>query len=297
VTAQTTSPSVRFGVPTRRYEGVVDPAAALAFANATFDRTPAYEAGTAVPPLYTAVLVLPSLLENRVASIDDDALVPTDGSAGHISSVHAEHDVSLHQPLHAGQRVTWDCSLLSMHQTPAGALSTQQLVVRDLDGRPLVDHRWSTMSIKATALVTGGPRPADHTFPEEARSRPLGQETFFIPLDQGKIYADASGDNVGHALSDEIAQAEGFPSRILQGMCFFATATGSVVRIAGGVEPNRLRRVAARFTAPVLQGYDLTVECYDAGALDDGTSVVAFEARQGDRLCIRHGRAEFSGLV
>ena len=297
MSAQTISPSVRFGLPTRRYEGVVDAAAALAFANATFDVSPAYEAGTEVPPLYTAVLVLPSLLENRMASIDDDVLVPTDGGARRISSVHAEHDVYLHQPLHAGQRVTWDCALVSMHQTPAGALSTQQLVVRDLEGRPLVDHRWSTMSIKATSRVTGGPLPADHTFPEEARSRPVGQETFFIPLDQGKIYADASGDNVGHALSDEIAQAEGFPSRILQGMCFFATATGSVVRVAGGGDPGRLRRVAARFTAPVLQGHDLTVECYDVATLDDGTSVIAFEARQGDRLCIRHGRAEFRDLA
>jgi acyl dehydratase len=98
---------------------------------------------------------------------------------------------------------------------------------------------------------------------------------------------------VGHALSDEIAQAEGFPSRILQGMCFFATATGSVVRAAGDGDPSRLRRVAGRFTAPVLQGHDLTIECFEAGTLDDGTWVVAFEARQGDRLCIRHGRAEF----
>jgi hypothetical protein len=90
------------------------------------------------------------------------------------SSVHAEHDVYLYEPLRAGQQVSWDCSLLAMHQTPAGALSTQQIIVRDLHGRPLIEHRWSTMSIKATSRVTGGPVGADHTFPESARSHPIG---------------------------------------------------------------------------------------------------------------------------
>jgi len=290
VRSQTTTPLVHFGVTTQTFEGVVDAEHAIAFATATFDAAPAYLDGREIPPLYSAVLLLPAMNDNLRTGIDPSVIT---GQAGGLHGVHAEHDVYFHGPLHPDQRVQWESSILSLHQTSAGVLCTQQIFVRDLNGTPLIEHRWSTMAIKCTTTVTGGPSPADHRYPNEARGHVIGAETFYIPRNQGEIYRDASGDNAGHAMSDEIARAEGYPSKILQGMCTFATSTGAAVRIGGGGDATRLRRIAGRFTRPVVQGLDLTVECAEVETRLDGTYVVAFEARQGETVCITHGRAEF----
>jgi acyl dehydratase len=284
------TPAIRFDQPVSQYEGVVDVEDAIAFARATKDELPAYLEGRSIPPLYSAVLVLPALHESAHASIDEGAIRGPDGS---MRGVHATHDLHLHRPLHPGERLHWDARIRSVKTNPAGTIYTQQIIVRDTQGRPLVEHLWSTIVIKGVTVTEGGPDLPEHRYPEEARNRMVGSETFDIPRNQGEIYRDAAGDDAGHALSDEIARSEGFPSKILQGMCSFAMASGAVVRIGGGGDPDSLKRLAARFSAPVIQGQDLIVEVAEVGVTDDGLYVVAFEARQGDKLCITHGRAEF----
>jgi acyl dehydratase len=291
MSVETSDPTIQLDTAPRLYEGVVDAQAAAAYAKATFDPLPDYLEGRAVPPLYSAVLLLPALDETMHACIDAGAL---DGlSEGPVKGVHAEHDIYFHAPIHPDQRVRWDAQIRSVHQTPAGVLITQQLLVRDHEDRPLIEHLWSTMMLRCTTRALGGPPVPDHRYPDAARGHVIGIETIAIPRNQGEIYGAASGDNVGHALSDEIARSEGYASKILQGMCSFAICTGAAIRIGAEGDPIRLRRVACRFSAPVIQGDDLEIECVEVGALDDGTSVVAFEARQGDTLCISHGRAEF----
>jgi acyl dehydratase len=288
--ARTDVPSIHFGVAPTLYEGVVDAKAAVAFAEATSDPQPAYLEGHAIPPLYSAVLLLPAMHENLRAQVDHGAIINASSDTG---GVHGEHDVFLHAPLDPDQEVRWDSRIRSASMTAAGALVTLQLVVRDLEDNPLVEHLWSTLYVKCTTEHTGGPPLPDHRYPESAREHLIRSETFAIPRNQGEIYREASGDGAGHAVSDEIAQAEGYPSKILQGMCTFAMCSGAAIRVAGGGDPDRLRRFAGRFASPVIQGLDLTVEFAEIGIRADGTYEVAFEARQGDTVCISHGRAEF----
>ena len=288
------SPAIRFDQPVQQYEGVVDVDEAIAFARATKDLLPAYLEGRSIPPLYSAVLVLTALHDSQLTSIDEGAIQGPDGT---MRGVHASHDLRVHRPLHPGERLHWDSRIHAVKATPAGVLYTQKIVLRDSDGRPLVEHLWSTMVIKGVTSMEGGPALPEHRYPDEARSKIIGSETIEIPRNQGEIYRDAAGDDAGHALSDEIARVEGFPSKILQGMCSFAMTSGAVVRIGGSGDPDALKRLAARFSAPVIQGQDLTVEVAEVGVTDDGLYVVAFEARQGDRVCISHGRAEFMVLA
>jgi len=290
---QRTAPTIRFGEVFAEHEGVVDAHDAVAFAVATNAPQPAYLDGRAIPPLYSAVLVLPSLNENLRHAVDDGVVI---GKAEGFSGVHAEHDVTFHTPLHPDQKVRWDARVRSCSVNSAGTLVTQQLLISDLEGAPLIEHLWSTMAIKATTDCTGGPPLPDHRYPADARQKIIGSETLDISRDQGRIYFEAAGDAAGHSLSDEIARAEGHPGMILQGMCSFAMCTGAVVRIAGGGNPDRLRRLAARFSAPVILGQQLLVEVGEVGTTEDGTYVVAFEARQGNRVCITNGRAEFRSL-
>ena len=170
---------------------------------------------------------------------------------------------------------------------------TQQLLVRTEAGVPLVEHLWSTLHIGGTIDADLGPRLADHTFPPSARSRPIRSMTFDVTVDQGFRYAGASGDRIGHSIDDEIARSEGYPGKLVQGMCSFAMCSGAVVAIAGG-DPARLRRLAGRFARPLFPNQQLVVECYDGGRTDDGLQIVVFEAQAGGETVIRHGWAELA---
>ena len=290
---QKTAPSIHFNEVFAEYEGFVDPEAVRKFAIATMDPQPTYLDGTAVPPTYTAVLVLPALNENMRNAIEDGAITnQTNGLHG----VHAEHDVYFHAPLRPNQKVHWNARMRSCSVNRAGTMVTQQIPISDEDGNLLIEHFWSSMAVKSTSDCVYGDPPPDHRYPEEARNHIIGEEVFDVPRDQGRIYFEAAGDPAPHSLSDEAARAEGHPGMILQGMCSFSMITGAVVRLAGQGEPERLRRLAARFSSPVVLGHPLTVQVAEVGTEDDGTYVVAFEARQGETLCVSHGRAEFKAL-
>ena len=109
--------------------------------------------------------------------------------------------------------------------------------------------------------------------------------------DQGYRYGGASGDRPDHALDDEAAKAEGFPGKILQGMCTFAMCSGAVIAEAGG-DPGRLRRLAGRFASPVRPGHELVVDLYEAEPCQDGARALVFEATCDGDTVIKHGRAE-----
>jgi acyl dehydratase len=282
-----TEPTIRLGTPFGPYEGHVDPDAAIAFGLATSDVNPAYGDGQAVPPLYSVALVLPALDVAIRNSVDDGAIF------GANDSVHGEQDMYFHAPLQPDSTVQWSVTTHSAHQTLAGVLVTQRILVSDTVENPLVDHYWSSLHVGGTTLSTGGPPLADHRYPENARQHKIGTETLDIALDQAFRYAGVSNDHAPHSLDDDAARQQGFPSKILQGMCTLAMCGGAVLRVAGVDDPNGLRRLAARFAAPVFPKRELTVEVADLGTTAEGYRAVAFEACSNGVVCIGHGRAEF----
>jgi len=270
----------------QRHHGRIDPDAAIAFALATNDPNEAYQRGEAVPPLYTAALIQPGFASG---SEENEPPVAIHGSRG---GVHAQQDVRFFGPVRPGDRIQWELHKHSARQTPAGVLVTHRIRVWDDQERPLVEHLWSSMHIGGTVEADVGPPLEDHTFPEAARARPLGGARVPVALDQSFRYGGVSGDRNPHSIDDEAARREGYPGKILQGLCTLAMCSGVVVAKAAGGHPERLRRFAGRFTAPVLLRQELVVELYDAGRADDGARVVAFEATAGGTVVVKHGRAE-----
>jgi acyl dehydratase len=259
----------------------------LALAAVTFDDEPSYHSGEAMPPTYTSGLSIDAYFECHNGNVDEGSIVGQQGGA------HAEHDIYFHAPIHAGQTLHWDATICGVAPSPAGALVTIKMAVSDDEGRPLVTHLWTSIAIKGTTEFLGGEPLPDHRFPAAAREHHLGAETVLVPGDHGQAYYDAAGDHAPHSRILEAALAEGHPGLILQGMCTFGIATGVAVRLAGGGDSRRLRRLATRFSSPVLLGYELRVDVYDVAAEADGSREVAFEAHQGETLCLSHGRALF----
>ena len=244
-----------------------------------------YEDGDAVPPLYTVSLVLPQYFESQGGAVEPGAI------QGMRGGVHAEHDLRVHRPLARGAKVSWEVSTSGAQQSKAGVLVTQHVVVSDADG-PAVEHFWTTMFIGGTIPESVGEPLLDHTFPEDARDKVVGAHTFSVARDQPFRYGGASGDRSALHLDDEVAQRMGFPSKFMQGLCTFAMCSGAVVKLAADGDPDRLRRLACRFAAPVFPGNDLVVTVHDAGPSADGSHAYAFEAESNGVPVIKHGRAD-----
>lgn len=272
--------------PMTVFEARVDEDAAAAFALATNDTNPRYQDGRAVPPLYTAALVLDALVEAQTVGIGHEDV------RGWRVSVHGQHDVRFHQPVRPGASLRYWGQTYSARPTKGGVLVAQRISITDVAGELLVEHLWSNFFAGGSIPNGFGSPVPDHTFPEDSRDRLT--ETRVVPVlrDQAYRYAGVSGDHAGHAMDDEIARSEGYPGKILQGMCTFGLATGALVDVAAGGDPDRISRLAVRFSAPARPSVDLVVRVYAAARTATGGDAYAFEAEQDGVVVLKHGRVE-----
>jgi acyl dehydratase len=282
----TSKPTVDVGTTYAVRSGRVDPDAAKAYALATNDPNQVYASGRAVPPVYTVSLILPAYVEAGRTTIESGAI------EGFTGGVHGEHDIHVVNPVRSGADVQWQVTTHAAKQTTAGVMITHKIAVADEEGTPLVEHYWSTLFLNGRVPNDLGPDLVDHTFPEVARRRPLGSHTFDVTGDQSFRYAGASTDHAMFHVDDEPARRLGFPGKFIQGLCTFAMCSGAVVSLGADGDPDRLRRIAGRFAAPVFPRTQLVVRVYDAGPTEDGGRSLAFEATSQGVTVLKHGRAD-----
>src|ERR1700722_16198173 len=96
---------------TSTFEGTVDEDAVAAFALATNDRNPRYLDGQAVPPLFTATLILRCAWEAQRVGVDRDDIT------GAKNSVHGQHDVHFHGLIRPGMALRWSGATFSVRAT------------------------------------------------------------------------------------------------------------------------------------------------------------------------------------
>lgn len=279
-------PTISIGRFTEWKTSRIDPGAAIAFAKATNDPNQATLSGRVVPAMMSAGLILEG---QNAAQLD---AVPEGAIPDMVVGVHAQHDVVFHAPLEPGMEIRFRAAARSIFPTKPGPMLTVEIQVVDDADVLLQQHLWSTIFLGGSGDMELGPPLPDHLFAESARSSPIGRRTMAVDQDQGFRYAGVSGDRPGHALDDVQARSEGFPGKIVQGMCTFSMCAGAAVAELAGGEPSRLRRLAGRFARPVQPGHDLHLDFYENGRSPDGRRVVAFEAISGDDVCVKHGLVE-----
>lgn len=269
------------------YDAYVDADAVLAYALATNDPNELCFLGKKASPLVTAPHVVRAFIATNTKALPEGTITGT--RAG----VHAMHDVHFFHPIELGSMVRVEGRNHSVKQTSAGVSITSDLRVLDQEGVLLLQHFWTTMMVGGTTTIEYGEASPEHSFPEDARNRAIGSFTFDVTRDQGFRYGGASGDRNGHSIDDSIAKAEGFPSKIVQGLCTFAMSGGAAVKLIGAGDPENLTRIAGRFSSPVFPGSTLTIDLFDAGLNEAGGRMIAFEARSNGVTVVKHGRAEF----
>jgi acyl dehydratase len=280
-------PQVAVGATFGPIEAEITADETIVYARATNDPNPEHLEGRLTPPVFTVKTIFQLYMEAGRGSIPQGAVRNARGG------VHGSHDLYLHRPLVPGAKVTCTADTAHASNAGSGAQVSQHLVIADESGAPYVEHYWTTFYMGGE-VDPGGPPLAPHLTPEGAQDRPIGSWTTQVADAQGPFYAAASGDHAPMHLDAEAAKGMGYPGRFMQGLCTFAMCSNAVIAVAAGEDPTKLRRLAARFSAPVFPPADLTVELFDAGTTADGRRAVAFEAstKANGATVVKHGWAE-----
>lgn len=199
-------------------------------------------------------------------------------------TVHGEESIIWHKPLPAagsviaGSRVT-----AAYDKGEKGAVVEREMQLRDIDGTLLV-------SLIRTAFARGdggfgGPSetPPPHQVPRREADLVL---EFATRPDQALLYRLCGDRNPLHA-DPAVAQAGGFPRPILHGLCTYGICCRAILQAYCGFEPERMKSLSARFSAPVLPGDRIAVRLW----MDQ--DIVSFEATVPARsiTVIKSGRS------
>ncbi len=255
-----------------------------AFALAINDPNPKYQDGSAVPPTYAVVPVF---------DVFRSAFnLPAEALENARSGGHGEHELFIRKPITPGMMLHTTADIYSVVTSKAGMNIFTRLLSVDDAGETVLEQYWSTIMTGPVEGGNQGPVMPDHTFPEEARDKLVGQMTIQTTRDQTFRYAGGSGDRAIIHVSDQAAQAMGQRGKFLQGAMSLGLASRALVEFAAGGDPARIKRLAVRFAGYTFPQSDIEVFVYDAGPTDDGNHAYVFEAVSEGRTTLRHGRVE-----
>jgi acyl dehydratase len=262
---------------------VIEADRARAYAAATNDPNPAYEAGKVAPPVFGVVPVWPTMFEAVGAVVPPEAAM---------FIVHGEQDMHFHQPLVPGRSLTTGAEAFSARVGGSGTRFTVKVTSDDTDSGEPVLTQYVTLFVRGMSDgESGGPDKPGHDFPEAAREHLVGTHSVHVDDDQTFRYRDASGDTMPIHVDEDFAKSVGLPGIIAHGLCTMAMCSQSVIATVAGGDPTRLRRLAVRFAANVFPGHDVETSIYEAGDRD-GATVYAFEATSQGEIVVKHGLAE-----
>lgn len=262
---------------------VIEADRARAYAAATNDPNPAYEAGKVAPPVFGVVPVWPTMFEAVGAVVPPEAAM---------FIVHGEQDMHFHQPLVPGRSLSTTAEAFSARVGGSGTRFTVKVTSDDTDSGEPVLTQYVTLFIRGMSDgESGGPDKPGHDFPDDAREHLVGTHSVHVDDDQTFRYRDASGDTMPIHVDEDFAKSVGLPGIIAHGLCTMAMCSQSVITTVAAGDPTRLRRLAVRFAANVFPGHDVETSIYEAGERD-GAKVYAFEAASQGAIVVKHGLAE-----
>lgn len=252
----------------------------IAYAKATNDDNPRYLSGELAPPVFAIVPVFQGMID-PLFKVVPDSLIPF--------VVHGEQDMVFHRPITAGQTLVSRAKVTGYASKSSGTTVSLKLETRT-EGGDLVNEQWMVSFFRGfQAGETVGEHAPGHTLDEAVRAAaPVAEVVQHVDDDQTFRYSEASGDPMPIHLDAEFAKQMGLPGIIAHGLCTMAFTSRAVVQEVAGGDPTKLKRLAVRFSKPVLPGEDVTTRIWDKG---DGTFAFESTSSSGD-VVIKDGLAE-----
>jgi acyl dehydratase len=169
-------------------------------------------------------------------------------------SVHATHDLVIHRPPRAGDRLTTTARIVEVSPLRAGSLVVTRFESRDQHGAPVTTTSYG--SIYRGVGCDGEPAPPAPA-PDPGAVR--WEEPVALGSGLAHVYTECA--RIWNPIHTDVAvaRAAGLPAIILHGTATLALAISRVVTRDLAGDPARVRGVAARFTGMVPLPSILTV--------------------------------------
>jgi len=247
-----------------------------AYARATDDLNPRYLEGDVVAPPLFAVRLFHPLISICCGDPELDLDM--------LRLVHGEQDMTWFDAIRPGDVVQLTGILESVAQKSTGCIVAWRLRA-SVAGAPRVEARLSVF-VRGQSLPGVPDGAVFGAIPKGGDGQPDGppvmRSTILIDASHPVRYAEASGDDNPIHLDESVAQAAGLPTVILHGLCTMAMAVAGVVDEALDGDASRLRRVAVRFSRPVLPGHEITTELFRSESRPEGQNTYHLVTKNQD---------------
>jgi len=208
---------------------------------------PTAPGGPIVHPLFPVCYEWPLAVELRERAI---------GAAVASLGVHLIHDLALHRPPRAGERVVTTARVTDVMPHRAGTLVVVEFATVDAAGDPVSTTRYGSLyrgvTLDGAAAAAPPPRPP-------APAAPVWQEPVAIAAGAAHVYTECARIWNPIHTDPAAARAAGLPAIVLHGTATLALAVSRVVARDLGGEASAVRGVRARFTGLVTLPSTLVV--------------------------------------
>lgn len=195
--------------------------------------------------------------------------------------VHAQHDMTIHRPLRAGETVRTAARLVAALARAPGAFVVFRCETRDTSGQVVVVSDYGYL-YRGVALEGGDARVADIADPAPFSGPLAAVGEIPVAATAAHVYTECA--RIFNPIHTDIAYAKaaGLPGIILHGTATLALAVSRALRVHD-IEWHRVRGLSCRFSGMVLMPSRLGVHAARAGRQ------IAFETAndRGERVISR----------
>jgi acyl dehydratase len=206
--------------------------------------------------------------------------------------LHGEQALELHAPLPVEGTVRGELTvdrIIDKGADKGALLYSTRRIFDEFDNRLLASVRQvSVLRGDGGRGGSGGVAGQPHAVPADAPDMQLSLST---RPEQALLYRLCGDYNPLH-IDPAVARELGLPRPILHGLCTYGVATRALVRSLCANEPERIKRVDCRFTAPAFPGDTLEVSIWHETSESGSFRVRATER---DVCVLNNGYVEFGG--
>jgi acyl dehydratase len=200
-----------------------------------------------------------------------------------VQLLHSAQRTELLKPFPAEGTMSTTAEVMGIWDMRVGALINIETVT-SVGGEPHARTLWSLLIRGAGGFESARAQPLPRTrAPKDVA--PTFSTTWVTSPTQALLYRLTGDVNPIHA-RPEVAQAAGFTTPILHGLCSYGFATHSALKALAGDDPARFKSFEGRFTTPVLPGQTLVA---DGWVLEPGRAAVTVTVKETNEQAIANG--------